>query len=375
MELPILIAVGAIAGATVAIFTALQRRKASAEEASAYLKGFRYILSDEPDAAIAELTRAAGDARSVETYFALGALFRRTGEHERAIRLHQNMLLKPGFEEPLRQQIQLELGLDFQRAGMLDEAVVTLEKLLDVEPFRKEAMLRLREIREERLEFAQAAELQGRLVEEGAGTRQVLAHLLAEAALAEADRELAAGFAKRAVEVDPSSGHAAFALGRILLAAGRSEEAAASLRRACELDVELSPRVCESLTQASGAGPVVGFFEERIAREDHPALRVALAAALKAAGRDEAGLVHLRRAVEQQPRGVEARILLGRALLETSMDEGTRRELESLLGALGQQEQGFRCKACGHGYTEPQFRCSGCRAWDTVERAREPLGK
>ncbi|MBI5543176.1 MAG: hypothetical protein HY901_04770 [Deltaproteobacteria bacterium] len=50
------------------------------------------------------------------------------------------------------------------------------------------------------------------------------------------------------------------------------------------------------------------------------------------------------------------------------MGDDARRELEAQLGVLGQQEPGFRCRACGHGFAEPQFRCVACRGWDTVER-------
>ena len=372
MELHSLIALGALAGAglVAVLLGALHRRRQSADAARAYLKGFRYVLSDEPDAAIAELTRAAQDERTIEAYFALGALFRRTGEHERAIRLHQNMLLKPDLEARLRQQIQLELALDYQRAGMLERATETYQRVLEGEPAQRDALLHLREIHEDRADWARGAQVQAQLVEAGAGegARAVLAHLLAEAALADDDLELARGFAERAVQAEPDSAHAALAQGLVHLKQGRAAEASAALERACELLPDLSADASEALAQALGAEGAIAFFQARLEKADHAATRVALAGCQRQAGRSADALSHLRRALKLDPRYVEARVELGRAVLESNMGDDARRELESLLGALGQMEPGFRCRTCGQGYAEPQFRCAACRGWDTVAR-------
>lgn len=368
LDLELAIGLGASLAAVAVLVAFHRRRRTSEDAAQATLKGFRYVLSDEPDQAIAELTSVAQDARTVETYFALGALFRRTGEHERAIRLHQNMLLKPELEEPFREQVRQELALDYQRAGMLARAVEAWKLLLEAQPGHAEALSHLREIHEDRGEWAQAAEVQARLVGAGTGSRAVLAHLLAEAAQAESDPGLAAGFAKKATEVEPASAHAALAAGLVALAQARRDEAATSLQLACELDPEQSMRAAVPLAAAGGDELAIAFFEARLAALDHPATRVALAGRLRESKRVDQALLHLRRALELDSNGVQARVELGRALLESTMGEPARREMESLLETLGQQEPCFKCKGCGQGYAEPQFRCAACRTWDTVER-------
>ncbi|MBI5546264.1 MAG: tetratricopeptide repeat protein, partial [Deltaproteobacteria bacterium] len=302
LELQHLLALGAAAAAGVVLLGALQRRRQSADAAQAYLKGFRYVLSDEPDQAIAELTRAAQDARTLEAYFALGALFRRTGEHERAIRLHQNMLLKPDLEARLGQQIQLELALDYQRAGMHARALEAYQKVLEAAPSQKEALAHLCELHEDRQDWSQAAQAHGRLVALGEGSAGVLAHLLAEAALVEPDLDRAQAFAARAVEVDPASAHAAMALGLSYLRQKRLAEAEAALERACEQAPDLSVRVAEALSQAAGAARAAAFFEARLAASEHAAPRLALAGRLRQAGRNDEALAHLRRALELDPR-------------------------------------------------------------------------
>jgi len=365
---PILLVAGLVVAAG-AFGLAVSRRRRSADAARAYLKGFHYILSDEPDAALEQRTRAGEvDARTIETYFALGALFRRTGEHERAIRLHQNMLLKAGSTPELLRQVRMELALDYQRAGMLERAGETFQQVLEEEPTHKEALTRLRQVYEVQQEHANAAEIQGRLVEKLGGSRAILAHLLAEAALAEKDGELALRFAERAVSVEEGSAHGWLALGLVHLAQGRPEKASEALQKAVGLDPELAVRAADPLIRCMGPDRALAFYQEQAEPSGHPSLRVALARCLHELKQIEKAIASLREAVELDPRYVEARVQLGRALLESNMGEATRSELESLLSALGQREPGFVCRSCGHGFTEPQFRCDRCLSWDTVRR-------
>src|SRR5512139_2616134 len=116
--------------AALAIFLGerLRRRRA---EAQAYLKGVRSMISDDSDAAIEALSDAArlGSPEAVETYLALGALFRRTGDLTRAIRLHRNMLIRPGLAQERRVEIERELAEDYRRGGMLGEAEAAFRAL------------------------------------------------------------------------------------------------------------------------------------------------------------------------------------------------------------------------------------------------------
>ncbi len=349
----------------------LLRRRHSIAAARAYLKGFRYILSDEPNAALAELTRASEDSRSVETYFALGALFRRTGEFERAIRLHQNMLLKPNLEPRIRQQICWELALDYHRAGILERAAECYKKILESEPAHRETLLKLREIYEDQRDFASATQMQAKLVETQQGSVAILAHLLAETSLQEADLELALDFAARATQIHPSGSISWFALGQAQLKNQDCEQATSSFQKACILDPEMSLRSAEPLRAAMGEQNAIAFFQKQIEENDHASARVALAGLLRYAGSISQATLHLRRALELDCGYVEARVELGRTLLESTMGDEARRELEALLNALGQQTPGFLCDSCGHGYAELQFRCDACRSWNTIHRRKK----
>src|SRR5690625_3917392 len=96
-----------------------------------YFKGLNFLLNEEPDRAIDAFIEVAKlDSETVELHFALGSLFRRRGEIERAIRVHQSLLARADLAENARQDAQFELAQDFLKAGMLDRAEEAFEGLM-----------------------------------------------------------------------------------------------------------------------------------------------------------------------------------------------------------------------------------------------------
>ena len=97
-----------------------------------YFKGLNFLLNEQPDKAIdafIEIVRL--DPETADLHFALGNLFRRRGETERAIRMHQNLLLRPDLPPEQRMQAQYELGQDFLKAGLLDRAEEVFQELTE----------------------------------------------------------------------------------------------------------------------------------------------------------------------------------------------------------------------------------------------------
>src|SRR5262249_42542630 len=146
----ILLAIGSLAALVALTLAALRRRSRRIAQSLAYVKGVRYVLSDAPDEAIDQLTRAVElnpntGGQSIETYFALGKLFRRKGDLERAIRLHQNILLRPGLAPEIKREAQLELAIDLQKAGFKTRSAEAFEKYLAEVPNHPEALKLLRE--------------------------------------------------------------------------------------------------------------------------------------------------------------------------------------------------------------------------------------
>src|SRR5215470_6916835 len=123
-----------------------------------YFKGLNFLLNEQPDKAIdAFIEIVKLDPETVELHFALGNLFRRRGETERAIRVHQNLLARPDL--PIDQQVhaQYELGKDYLKAGLFDRAEESFHKLLDTQ-YTAQARKELLEIYQREKEWARAIE-------------------------------------------------------------------------------------------------------------------------------------------------------------------------------------------------------------------------
>src|SRR5438045_2333328 len=137
-----------------------------------YFKGLNFLLNEQPDKAIdAFIEIVTFDPETADLHFALGNLFRRRGETERAIRVHQNLLARPDL--PLEQQVQarFELGQDYLKAGLLDRAEETFNQLSDTS-YSAQARRALLEIYQREKDWSRAIEAARALQDSGAGTRQ-----------------------------------------------------------------------------------------------------------------------------------------------------------------------------------------------------------
>ena len=120
----------------------LETQKISESQKGAYIKGLKYIISNEPDKAIAEFTRAVRiNSDTVEIYINLGNLFREKGEIERAIRIHQSILLRPNLKPDIKESALMDLGLDYSAAGFFDRAISTFQQLISLHPKRFKRLL------------------------------------------------------------------------------------------------------------------------------------------------------------------------------------------------------------------------------------------
>ncbi len=378
MELhnPTLVAVlgGTVLATLLALLAVLSRKGRTEDTARAYLAGVTYVLSDDPDAAIAELSKAAQlNTETLETYFALGALFRRKGELDRAIRLHRNILLRPGLTNEVRRQAHLELALDYKRSALNDKAIESFEKLLAEDPGNREALLHYRRILEGSHEWQRAAEIQLKLVGSERKEQAILAHLFAETArsLLKSEPLRSEAVAAHAVEREPDSADALLALGESMIALGRRQEAEAPLRRSMKLEPELAPRITRLCASPSAdPSPLEAFLRAQIAHRprDAAAFELALALLLSETGRTDLAVEQLRRLVERNPRFWEARRELGNLLLAQGRAEELREDYRDILSTLGEPALAFLCRSCRQRLPEFLFRCPSCEEWDTVRR-------
>src|SRR5580704_5428334 len=121
-----------------------------------YFRGLNFLLNEQPDKAIESFIEVVKvDPQTIDLHFALGNLFRRQGEIDRAIRMHQNLLDRPDLPADKRQTAVFELAQDFHRAGLLDRAEELFSRL-DGGPFEPQALGSLLQIYEEEKDWQKA---------------------------------------------------------------------------------------------------------------------------------------------------------------------------------------------------------------------------
>jgi len=372
----LVVVLGAIAAAAlVALVLALLRTQRTEDASRAYLAGVRYVLSGEQEAAFAELSRAARmNTATYDTYFALAALLRRKGELAWAIRLAQNMLKKPALPAPVRRRAQLELALDYRRAGMQDRARATFEQLLVAAPDDPEALLAYRRLLEELRDWSRAVEVEERLVAlEGKGA-DVLAHLLSELAAVSLPKDAASAraLADRAASLAPGSAHPRVEQARAALGQGDRARAQAALREALEREPELAPGPGLLLLDAGlSADDAARWFAELAARKANAAgpFALARAEALVRGGLADQAVSTLQGLLQEEPGFLEAQRALGALLLARGPLESVRDAYRDVLRTLGEPVLAFVCGACQAKFQTFSFRCPGCGAWDQLARA------
>ena len=142
---------------------------------SQYFQGINYLLNEQPDKAIEVFTRLVEvDSDTVETHLALGSLFRRRGEVDRASRIHQNLIARPTLSRDQRAYAMLELGEDFMRAGLLDRAEHLFEQVAEVDTYVVPALRQLLTVYQQEKEWDRAISAALRLEASGAKSMRPL---------------------------------------------------------------------------------------------------------------------------------------------------------------------------------------------------------
>jgi lipopolysaccharide biosynthesis regulator YciM len=156
-----------------------------------YLTGLDYLVTEQPDRALDMFLKLMdANADTIETHFALGSLYRRRGEVERAIRIHQNLLAREELPSEHREQALLALARDYLRAGVLDRAETLFQQVSEVPRLRASALDALRGVYERQHDWQQALDVYRQLLQiKAAPSPSVAAHYLCELAGATLERE------------------------------------------------------------------------------------------------------------------------------------------------------------------------------------------
>ena len=340
-----------------------------------YFRGLNYLLNEQPDKAIEVFLRIAElDKETFETQVALGHLFRRRGEVDRAIRLHQALVSRPGLSDQQKVQAMLALGEDYMRSGLLDRAETVFSDLvrLDITPH---ALRHLIGIYQAERDWPKAIENATRYE---AATGEPMGRLVAQFECELADRhraagdvEAARGAVRRAYEADANSVRAGLLEGRIEVDAGNDGAAIRAFERVARHDPDYLPELLPALLacyertgDTPGARAFLGEMTEHY-RGIAPVL--ALARIIEAGEGVAAARAWLAQQLKDRPsvRG-EA------ALIELSLAEGadpvaTLQDLGHITDQLLVRNPSYRCTRCGFGARAHHWQCPSCKEWGSVK--------
>lgn len=344
---------------------------------STYFRGLNYLLNEQPDKAIEVFLKIAEvDSETVETHLALGNLFRRRGEVDRAIRIHQNLIARPSLDAEQRTHALLELGEDYMRAGLFDRAENLFSELIQIDAHKPSALRHLLAIYQQEKDWDKAIETAERL--ERASRESMSAVIaqyyceLAEEARQRGDSGAARQNLSQALARDRRCVRANIILGRMEREAGDHEAAIRSYRQVPEQDTEYIPEILEPMLASYRAmeryDEARQYLEELMRRYDGISPVLALAGMLLERDGEQAAVAFITRHLRQRPsvRGLD--YLIG---LNLSRAEGPARDtlmiLHDLTRKLLDGKAIYRCSNCGFGTRTMHWQCPSCKQWTTVK--------
>jgi lipopolysaccharide assembly protein B len=350
-----------------------QLKRENRESPKAYFKGLNLLLNEQQDKAIDAFIEAVQhDPDTSELHFALGNLFRRRGEFERAVRVHQHLLGRADLAASERDRAQHALAQDFMKAGLFDRAEEAYRALKGT-AFDTEAQLALLNLYERSRDWAAAAEAAAALERSGTGSFGTrIAHHWCELAQ-EADgkgmtQDADAALAK-ARAAAPHAPRPLWLAGQRLAKAGRHAEALALWD-----DLRLRDPAAFTLAASDYAHSALACGQAEAARrhlqaayEMVPGLDL-LQARAKIDGHDlpaDAGLLpHLR----QQPTLTAAHAVLTRPAEQWSVESA--QAVAEAVARAAKPQQRYRCAACGFEAHRYFWQCPGCLSWDSFPPRR-----
>jgi lipopolysaccharide biosynthesis regulator YciM len=359
-------------------------KRRSRQLSNRYFQGLNYLLNEQPDKAIRLFTQMAEVNRdTVETHLALGSLFRRRGEVDRAIRLHQNIISKRNLDENQRTAALLELGEDYMRAGLFDRAEKLFGELVERNIQAPSALRNLLDIYQQEKEWEQALEIARRLEKiEPAPLGSSMSHFcceLAEAALSNGNQEAARKYVGQARRHDPESVRAELIAARIASSVGNAAAAMDHYERVAELDSDTLHDIITPYFEAAEAGGHIKRAREQLAAwsEHYDGVTVMLkqASFIEQEQGKAAAAEYLGSHLSDRPSLRGLKRLLELRDVVPSAAKAAEQVLVSVTDGLLKSQSVYRCSHCGFSGHQHHWQCPSCRAWGTTRVIRGVLGE
>jgi lipopolysaccharide assembly protein B len=344
-----------------------------------YFRGLNFLLNEQPDKAIESFIEVVKvDPQTIDLHFALGSLFRRQGEVERAIRMHQNLLDRPDLPSDRRQSATFELAQDFHRAGLLDRAEELFTKLAGTS-FEHPSLGFLLSIYEQEKDWPKAIAVTRRMesIAKQPYYREI-AHYdceLAQAALLKSDFAAARGCLDQALAEYKACARATMLLGDVEAQLGDLDAAIAAWQRIESQNPAFLSLVAERLAAAyrKSGNVAQGLRVLRAYQAQYPSLDLlnTVFALTLAEDGPAAAATLIKDELARNPTLLGLDRLLEAQLMFAPPDR--RHDLELVKQLVGQHIKRlglYKCDNCGFRAKQYYWRCPGCGKWETYSPRR-----
>ncbi|MBP8278582.1 MAG: lipopolysaccharide assembly protein LapB [Propionivibrio sp.] len=341
-----------------------------------YFQGLNFLLNEQPDRAIEAFVEAVRvDPQTVELHFALGSLFRRRGETERAIRMHQSLIERDDLPQDLKLQALSELGQDYLKAGLLDRAEEIFDKLRQ-SPRAEDAKRNLLEIYQLEKDWEKAIAIAAELPD--VASQKEIAEYYCELAAAEMIRsrpDTASSHLKSALDRNRKCVRASLLQGDIAAQQDNLAEAIACWQRIEQQDPPYLALVAKRLLEAfrklerrdEGLLLLRGYLERYPSLD---LLDVVFQLVLECEG-PEAAYVLVRDELKRNPtllgfdKLIEARSLVTPPESRADLDLA-----KGIVQGYTRRLARYRCDNCGFKARQFYWRCPACGGWETYSPKR-----
>jgi lipopolysaccharide biosynthesis regulator YciM len=346
---------------------------------SSYFKGLNFLINQQPDKAIEAFIEVVKvDPQTVELHFALGSLFRRRGEVDRAIRMHQNLVDRADLGSEQRVTALYELAQDYLKAGLLDRAEELFLKLRGT-PYDQQAARFLLEIYEQEKDWHKAIQTAASMGRAGSDTgARDIAHFyceLAQAEVLQGGGELARGYLEQALAANRKCVRAYILTGDQALAEGDVEEAIEAWKRIETQNPVYLPLVADKLVAAfkrrDRAQEGLALLRHYLA--SYPSLDLLDTVFQLVLERDGPAAANelVRAELRRYPTLLGLDRMLEVQVLESPLER--RRDLELMRNLVHQHTRSlslYRCDNCGFKARQFYWHCPACHEWETYPPRR-----
>ncbi len=377
----LLLPLAAASGWLVARFEQKRQARRSFDLPSAYFKGLNFLLNEQPDKAIEVFIRVLEvNSETVETHLALGNLFRRRGEVERAIRIHQNLIARPSLDRDQRSLALLELGQDYLKAGLFDRAESLFLELAEIRVHSEQALKLLLHIYQQEKEWEKAIAVTRKLARvSGRNMDEMIAQFYCEQAdldYARKNYSIARERLKQALQADDKCVRASMLLGDIDAQEGKFRKAIDHWRRIEEQDVhylgEVAERIADGFRKLNDEEGLYEYFRTALQRHGGVSLALTFADVISSREGVETAEKFIVDWLRRSPNVHGLHKLLELNLVRAP--NSARNDLLLLKGIIEElraQHLGYACGQCGFRGKSLHWLCPGCSRWNTIKPVRE----